>query len=388
MTFPYTFEALHEHAVKATGLDDFGTTDYVEPMQLLLADYNTYCKFSPLGEQMSFGWLLGLLVSRLHAQQGFKAHPDFAAAPVEKPIIVVGMPRTGSTTLHRLLAQDPGTQCLVPWLGNTPLPRPPRDTWESHPLYQATVQGFAQFYQLVPEVQGMHPMVADQADECRYGLEPSFWSPGLAFVGPDKGKYAQWLVSTDPSYAYRHYRKVLGLIAGGDRRRWILKDPTTHSWAPRTMLEAFPDALFVYTHREPVTAISSVADMLYYPRRMRMDGLTHEQNGRDQLAFWGPAVEKMDALMNELGPSRVVDLHVRELHADPLGAAEKIYRHFGIPVTEEARASWCRFVETDPRGGHGAHHYQTESLGFGKEDVYATMTNYCRSYAKRYEAGA
>jgi Sulfotransferase family len=383
-SFLSRFDEFHEQAVKATGLDDFGPTEYVEPMRLLLADYDKHGQFTPIGEQITAGGMVGLLIARLFAAEGFKQYPQFTNAPVEKPIIILGLPRSGSTTLHRLLAQDPGTQHLVPWLGNTPMPRPPRETWETNPWYQMTKQALDGFWQIFPEVKLMHPMLAEEPDECRYAFESSFWSPAIAFTGPMTGAYAEWVAGTVPRYAYEHYRKVLGLVAGGDRRRWVLKDPTTHSWVPELLFETFPDAHYVYTHRDPLKAMASVSDMLYPVRSSRLSYITREQHGQEMLKYWAPAMEKLDAALSGLDQSRIIDIHMDELNADPVGSAIKIYEYFGLPVTEAAKQAWQRFVDADPRGGHGAHPVNVESVGLRAEEVYAAMPNYYAGYKRRY----
>jgi hypothetical protein len=387
-SFLSRFDEYHQQAIKATGLDDFGSTEYIEPMKLLLADYDKYGSFTPIGEQITSGAMVGLLVARLFAQKGFKEYPQFANAPIEKPIIILGLPRSGSTTLHRLLAQDPGTQHLVPWLGNTPMPRPPRETWESNPYFQMTKQALDGFWQIFPEVKLMHPMIADQPDECRYAFESTFWSPAMVISGVIEGDYGRWVAETEPRYVYQHYHKVLGLIAGGDRRRWILKDPTTHSWAPELLFETFPDAHYVYTHRDPLKAMASVSDMLYAIRSNRQSYVTRERHGQEMLKFWAPAMEKLDAALNGLNPSRVVDLHMDELNADPVGSCVKIYDYFGIAVTDAARQAWQSFVDADARGGHGAHPVKAESVGLRADEVYAAMPNYYAGYKRRYGAKA
>ncbi len=380
------FDEFHEQAMKATGLDDFGATEYVEPMKLLLADYDKFGQFTPVGEMISSGGVVGLLIARLFGQKGFKEHPEFLKTPIVKPIVILGLPRSGSTTLHRLLAQDPGTQHLVPWLGNTPMPRPPRDTWEANPWFQMTKQAFDGFWQIFPDVKLMHPMLADLADECRYAFECTFWSPAAAFAGPmsEGCAYGEWVGNAVPRYAYEHYRKVLGLIAGGDTRRWILKDPTTHSWVPQLLFETFPDAHYVYTHRDPLKAIASVSDMLYPVRSNRFSYITRERHGQEMLKYWAPAMERLDAALGLLDPKRIVDLHMDELNADPVGSCVKIYDYFGIPVTPEARQAWQAFVEADARGGHGAHPVKADSVGLKAQDVYASMPGYYDTYVKRY----
>lgn len=383
MSFLSRINEFHDQAAKASGLDDFGSADYVEPMKLILSDYDNCEGFTPLGQQLAAGQMVAMLAARLHAIAGFRKYPAYADAGVQRPIIIIGQPRTGSTSLHRLLAEDPHSQSLVPWLGSTPVPRPPRDTWETNPLYQASVEGFRQFYQAIPKVNQIHPQGADLADECRYGIEPCFWSPALSFLGPF-GKYAEWFPSADAHYAYQHYRKVLGLIAGEDKRHWILKDPTTHLWVPEVLLDTFPDACLVYTHRHPMTTMTSVTSMMYAAREPREANLTREEHARQQLSLWGPAVAKNDAFVRQLDLAQVCDVHINELRDDPVGMAERIYRHFNLTVPEETRQAWQNFVDKDARGGHGEHHYQQESWGFTEKEVYDITGSYYDNYRKMY----
>ena len=383
MTLLSQFDAMHEQAAKATGLDDFGANDYAEPLKLLLSTFDRGGRLDALGEQMTIGAITGILIGRLLAHKGFSAHPDFATALVEKPLIIVGMPRTGSTALHRLLAQDPDCQWLTPWLGNTPMPRPKRDTWDSNPWYQMTVQGLAQFYQLLPDVSAMHPIRADEPDECRFVLDHTFWSPTFVGLGAF-GEYSDWVAGADARECYVYHRKVLGLIAGGDKRRWVLKDPTSHPFALPAVLAIYPDACIVCTHRDPLTAMSSVSSMVYSVRKIREPDLTPAQNGREQLSLWGPTAAKMDAALAALPAARVFDLHIKELEADPVGSAERIYRHFGIPVTDAARAAWIRRAATDARSGHGEHRYKTEGGGFDASDVYEAIGSYGERYRRMY----
>jgi Sulfotransferase family len=382
MSFSSQFDAFHEQAAKATGFDDFGAADYIEPMRLILSDYDKYSHFSEAGVQMMSAGIVGLLIGRLFSEQGFKEHPDFANAPLKKPVIIVSMLRTGSTALHRLLAKDPANQWLPPWLGATPMPRPPRETWESNPWYQMLAQGLEQIYQLNPKIKAAHPMLPTEPDECRFAGDQSFWSPGLACtaVAPE---YAAWCIGSDARYSYRRYRQTLGLIAGGDTRRWVLKDPQ-HLWSLAAMLDVFPDACVVYCHRELNTSYASMASLIYELRRLRESDLTAKQHGRQELTLWGAAQSKAEDARNKHDPSRFCDVHIRELHADPIGTAERIYRHFNLPVSEEARQSWRTHVAMDVRAGHGAHHYKIEDFGFTEKDIIASVGSYYERYQRLY----
>lgn len=380
MTLVSQIDAMHEQAAKLIGLDDFGANDYLEPLRLLMADHD---RLGLRGtEPLTFGATVGSLVARLIAHDNFKRYPQYLQTKIEKPLIITGLPRTGSTSLHRLLAKDPHCQYLVPWLGNAPQPRPPRETWEQNPGYQMTHQGLEALYASAPVLRGMHPMQAGEADECRFAMEPSFWSPALAFSAV-VGDYARWVEQSDARPAYAYYRKVLGLIAGDDRRQWILKDPTTHPWAPQRLLETFPDARIVWTHRDPATAIASVADMLLHARRQRAE-VSVAQNGREHVQMWSVAIERLTRALEELPDSQIIHIHIDELQADPAGTAERIYRYFDMPVAEDTRAAWQNHARRDARSGHAEHHYRPEDAGVERAALEAQMPEYCARYRLRY----
>ena len=239
------FEHLHERAIQATALRDFGPGDYIAPMKRLLADYDAHASFTAIGQQMIEAQLVGALITRLIAQQGFTLHPELLHTPIARPIVIVGMMRSGSTALLRLLAQDPDVQWLPPWLASAPMPRPPRESWAANPWFRHSAAVFEQLNRLSANFERMHPMAADEPDECRLAIDHTFWSPGLATMATAP-EYAQWCLECDASFAYRRYRQVLGLISGGNTQRWVLKDPC-HLWGLDALLNVFPDACVVWT---------------------------------------------------------------------------------------------------------------------------------------------
>jgi hypothetical protein len=382
MTFLSQFDALHEQAVKACGFDDFGPTDYVEPLKLLLSDYDRYCHFSEIGAQITAGAIVGHLVGRLFAQHGFTSRPELMDTPIERPIIITGMMRTGSTALQRLLSQGPDLQSLPFWLTSTPMPRPPRETWESHPLYQQTVQNLSQFYQLLPDVKQSHPILAGEADECHYTTSQSFWCLALA-LQTTCPEYREWLWSADPRYSYERHRKVLALVSGGDRRRWLLKDPM-HLAALDTLLDVFPDACVVYTHRDPLISLPSSASLVYQVRKMREPELTPAQHGKEMLSLVGRAQAQAEVVRKRSNPAQFCDVHINELNTDPVGTAERIYRHFNIPISDATRQSWQQHAKADPKAGHGAHHYTMADFGFSATDIYDSIGDYRERYQLLY----
>jgi hypothetical protein len=289
-------------------------------------------------------------------------------------LIIIGMVRTGSTALLKLLASDPANQSLTYWLGNTPMPRPPRETWESNPWYQATVKGLDEFYQRSPQFWNIHEMIADQADECRIVIDHTFWSSGLSTTATVPN-YTDWCIKGDARYAYRYHRKVLGLIAGGDSRRWILKDPS-HLYGLDSLLDIYPDACIVFTHRDIMTSMASGASLVLEVRRMRDAQIDMIRHGREQLSQWGRVLDKTEKVRAQHDPARFFDVHMNQIRSDPLGTAEAIYGHFGIPFGDRSRHAMVQHLAIDTTPRPGVHEYSAAEFGLTEKDVYAGIGDY------------
>ncbi len=263
------------------------------------------------------------------------------------------------------------------------MPRPPRDAWEKNRWYQMDKQGLDQLYALNPAIKAIHPMLADEPDECRLAIDHSFWSPGWASSGvmPD---YAAWVMEADVRHIYRRYRQVLGLIAGGDTRRWLLKDPTCHLWAPAAMLEAFPDAHIVFMHRDPISMVESNASLMWEVRRLREPDLTPQQHAKYLSYWWCKALAKADKERDRHDPARFIDIHISEVSTDLLGAAERIYRHFGLPIGDATQKSWQRHVATNARAEHGEHRHAVTDWGLSTSEIYEGVGSYYDRYRRLY----
>jgi len=386
MGFLTEFDAFHERAAQAVGLDDFGAADYVGPMKLLLSDYDEHSRFAAAGTQMVGAGIVGQLAARLLAQQGFKSHRESLTVPIDKPIFIVGMMRTGSTALHRLISKDPSNQWLPPWLGVTPMPRPARESWESNLLYQQMVEAFVQLDQLNPRIRQAHPMSAGEPDECRFATDPTFWSPGMAAtaVVPE---YAQWCLNGDARYAYREYRRVLALIAGGSHQRWVLKD-VCHLWGVDALLDVFPDACIVVTHRDLRSSMPSMASLAYELRRLREPELTPEQNARELIPLWGQALDKTEQVRARNPASRFLDVRIEEIESDPMGTVERIYRHFQLPMSDSSRRALKAHAAMNIRAGHSARRYSLEDFGLTEHEVHSGVGLYYDRYLSLYMESA
>lgn len=367
MNFSQRIHEFHDLARRATGCDDFGPDDYLEPLRLLLADYDAHNHLSALGEELLQGDIVGRLCGRLRAHAGFRRHPEHLCAGIHRPLIIVGMARTGTTALHRLLAQDSRMQSMPLWLAASPMPRPPIDRWTEDPLYRRTQERVEAVYALVPEFRQIHRVAAGLADECRVVTEQSFWGGGLASIGTTPA-YADWCLSADAIPVYRYHRQVLGLIAGGDPRPWLLKCPI-HIWGLDSLLQTYPDANLVFMHRDAVQALKSTARMVYVLRRVRDANASAEQVGSEILRNWGRALAKAEAVRARHPEVRILDVGMVELQADPLATVQRIYRHFGMDLTDSAGGSTGRVSAPEPATHPAGPRQAPDSFGLDRDAV-------------------
>ena len=369
-----TVENLHTSATKLTGLSDFGDLGYLEGLQVLLDSYTKEAGLTPAGSKMSRVFLRGALVARLLSEAAWKQYPEHADVAVERPIFVTGLPRTGTTALHRLLTADPAHQGLEMWLTEMPQPRPPRGTWESNPVFQALQAGYSQHHVERPEFMGVHFMDAAEVEECWQLLRQSLQSvsyESLAHVPT----YSAWLARQDWTGAYARHRRNLQLIGLHDAdRRWVLKNPS-HLFALDALLEVYPDALVIQTHRDPRTAISSSCSLSAQATEGWSHVFTDGVIGRDQLELWGRGLDNFTAARARHNPAQFCDVSYADFIADPLSTVESIYTHFGLPRTEGARASMRAMHDESTTGGRRpAHRYALADFGLTDAEVDARFS--------------
>ena len=212
-----TAEELHAAASRVTGLDDFGPDDYGDGLAELIASYERDADLTPRGEKVARAMLRGALAARLCSEAGWRAYPEHAQVRLARPLFVTGLPRTGTTALHRLLAADPAHQGLELWLAEAPQPRPPRDTWADNPVFRYIQAGCERHHVEHPEFMGVHYMAADQVEECWQLLRQSMRSVSWECLA-HLPSYSAWLRTQDWTGAYRRHRRNLQLIGLGTER--------------------------------------------------------------------------------------------------------------------------------------------------------------------------
>ncbi|MEC3958375.1 sulfotransferase [Nocardia sp. CDC153] len=365
-----TIEDLHRSATKVTGLEDFGADDYLEALGVLLESYQRDAGLTELGSKMSRYFLRGALVARALSEASFKANPQHTETAITRPIFVTGLPRTGTTALHRLLAADPQHQALEMWLADFPQPRPPRDTWADNPVYQAVDRGFAQHRIENPEYMGVHYMTAAEPEECWQLMRQTVKSisyESLAYLPT----YSQWLRKQDWTDAYARHRKNLQLIGLGDQRRWVLKNPS-HLFALDALMKVYPDALIIQTHRDPVTIVGSSCSLSELTTKGWSTTFVGENIGATQLELWSRGLREFTAARARYNPDQFLDIEFDELRADPFATIEKIYAKFGLEYTDSARAAMTALDEESKSGDRKpVHHYSLADYGLTEDQVRA-----------------
>lgn len=366
-----TIDDLHASATKAVGLDDFGSDDdnYREALAVLLESYAREADFTELGSKMSRFFLRNALIARLVSEASWKQHPQHADVPIDRPMFVTGLPRTGTTALHRLLSADPAHQGLELWLAEFPQPRPPRETWSQNPIFQQLDAQFAKAHQENPDYTGLHYMTADEVEECWQLLRQSVHSVSyetLAHVPT----YARWLADQDWVPSYRRHRRNLQLIGQNDpAKRWVLKNPS-HLFALDALFAVYPDALVVQCHRPAETIMASMCSLAQHTTEGWSNAFVGTTIGNDSMETWSRGLELFNAQRAQHDADQFCDVDYFDLIADPIAAVAGIYAHFGIELTGAARAAMQTSHAESRKGPRAPRHtYSLSDYGLTPEAV-------------------
>jgi hypothetical protein len=283
--------------------------------------------------------------------------------PIERPIFVTGLPRSGTTALHRLLTADPAQQGLELWLAEVPQPRPSRDTWAANPAFQRIQAAYAQHHVEHPEFMGVHYIAADTVEECWQLLRQTMRSVAFECLA-HVPSYSRWLLGQDWTGPYRRHRRSLQLIGLHDpSRRWVLKNPS-HLFALDALLTAYPDALVIQTHREPTAVIGSMCSLAAQATEGWSAAFTGTVIGASQLELWARGLEEFAGARSRYDPSQFFDVDYADFTADPGGTVESVYAHFGLSYSAAAADAVLALHASAGSGdARPAHRYSLADFG-------------------------
>ncbi|MBK6575507.1 MAG: sulfotransferase [Sandaracinaceae bacterium] len=363
-------EALRAEAVARTGFDDFGPLDFVEGLECLIDSLEREAQLHVIGRISAKTQIVDALSVRLELLAHRKAHPEVDGERIERPLFVLGLPRTGTTILYELLALDPSSRSPVMWELSRPCPPPEPETYANDPRIAPIEQHLARFRRMVPTLDAIHPMGATLPQECLVTMAPSFRSYQfpLSFHVPS---YVQWCTQADLAPAYHFHRFFLQHLQSRFRReRWVLKSPA-HLGQLDALLAMYPDARVIQTHRDPVEVIPSVSSLHHVVRGFGSDGLDPHALGAAQVEYWGSALTRTMASRDQRPDlaQQFTDVHFEELLADPIAVVERVYAHFQMPLVPSTVDVMRAYLAAHPRGVHGQHQYSLEMFGLNAAGV-------------------
>lgn len=384
-------EALLAKARAADGLDDFGDEGFREPLSVLLRAYAD-APIHDLGAKILQGAVVRSLSNRLRANYWFATHPEISEEQIEAPLVVLGMMRSGTTLIQRLLASDPHHYCTMGWESLEPAPRLGVGPAEPDPRIADADAREEMTREFAAEYFSIHPSYARQAEEEIMFLSDAFLShvPEASCHVPD---YRAWLDTQDFTPAYRHLRRMLQLLQwekkrrGQRRGRWVLKTPA-HLGYLETLFEVFPDAHVIHMHRDPVETIPSGASLNRSLWRMHATEVDVAEIGRQWIErmSWtnGRAMAARDRMPAEA--TRFTDIAFRQAVGDPIGQIERIYERAGMKLTPGARRAMQAWLDSDAKQRRAPHRYAAEDFGLSDDQVRTEFAAYRERFLPPQEA--
>jgi hypothetical protein len=356
-------DSLLRAARRSTGLDDFGDDAFRERLARLSASLEDEARLTLLGRVIARRDLVRLLAGRLRLVDLRKRHPEIGDGRIERPIFVLGLPRTGTSILHELLAQDPANRVPMTWEVMHPFPAPEAASFESDPRIALVEAHFAGIDRLLPDFKSMHPMGARLPQECVAITQHEFASMVWHTTNRVPG-YQRWLDGADLRGVYESHRRWLQHFQWkAPAARWVLKSPG-HLWALDALLAVYPDARLVQTHRDPLTVVASLVSLVCTLRSLASDDVDPHEIGADWSARLASGLERCMRVRDAaaLPDSRVADVAFRDFLADEIGAVRALYERFSLPFSPETETRMRRFLADNRADKHGRHRYRL-SLG-------------------------
>ena len=372
-------KALQDEAQRRAGPSDFGDPAFQEPMQRLLHALEREAELNEPGRLGQLERIVGLLVNRLRTEESVRRHPEILEQRISAPIVIVGLARTGTTMLHRMLASDPRLHALLWYESRQPAPYPGVEASAPDPRIADAEREVDAMLGASPDLIAAHPMDARAPDEEIMLVEHAFLSTNPeAFCRIPS--FATWREAQDLTPGYDYLMRLLQFLQWQKRGRgeagegWILKTPF-HLGHMDALFRRFPDARIVWPHREPAQCIPSLASLIHRLRVLASDRVDPVDVGRE----WGDKMRRaigrcMD--VREAHEDRFLDLRYQDLVADPLAQAARIYAFAGISLGGEVAARMRRWGVENAREKRPIHRYTQERFGFDEPGLRRDFARY------------
>ena len=374
MQTPLNEEKLIQAATRYVGTHDFYSEDYRPALRTLLTALEQEACLSQTGVCSTFGILLDALTKRARIATALASHPQIVETPIKRPVFIIGFPRTGTTLLHNLLAQDFANRTMRLWEMRAPISINDDQQWE-HEQIAETESFLESFYQVAPAIRGIHPMQAICPEECNWLFRNSFTSliNALTYYIPT---YFHWLIQNEMVSAYTFYKRQLQILLWRSRgNRLVLKDPS-HLWNLDALLTVFPDAQIVHLHRNLLESLPSLCSLSY-----TLQGIYSERQDPLLVGMYctkmvADGMKRMLSTRDSVRGKTFIDINYYRLVKDPIGTVRSIYAQIGWEFTAEAEAAMSVWLAQNKQHKAGKHNYSLEQFGLDSDQIRRSFTVY------------
>lgn len=361
---PLDAESLIASACRRTGLTDFGEDYWREPFSILTEALENEAQLTLMGRLVTRNELILWLSNRLQIEALCKAHPEIEQTPVEAPLFIAGLPRSGTTILYELLAQDERFRVPASWEAFFPCPLPNVAPSAPDPRHDQAHQLVTQWGRLAPEYNTMHEMGADIPCECGMLMAPTFLGDHLAAM-LQTPTYHAYAAQADMEPVYRFHKRVLQVLQWRrPAQRWLLKAPAHLSHLPK-LFSVYPDARLIQTHRDPIKSMASVTSLLGTIYWMRSDKHFEASAFEDLMLGEATAARLMNVMRQRddgmIPAGQFTDSRYQNLIDDPVSTVTRLYEWLGMPFSEADAEKVRAYLQHKPQGKHGKHHYTPPS---------------------------
>ncbi|MDG2332721.1 MAG: sulfotransferase [Myxococcota bacterium] len=375
--FALDVETLLASARRETRLEDLGGNAFMPALKLLVDSIENQARLSPFGRYFARRQLVEVLMHRLRMTDYRHQHPEVGEQQIRRPLLVLGLPRTGTTLLYELLAQDPAHRAPRSWELDDPCPAPTRSLGADDPRVKRCEKRMAALRAMSPGFQAIHPIGAMLPQECLVATAYAVHSVRFELCF-DVPAYQDWLTHQDMAYAYQvHFEILQHLQSQQPTERWVLKSPG-HLGTFDSILQRYPDAMMVQTHRDPQKVIPSLASLYANMRSIATEDLRIHEIGEQVLRTWSSYLDRGIQKRSEQPDKaeHIVDIQFDNLVANPIDTVKAIYRHFELPLGPETLRRMRHYLEANRRHRHGVHRYEAGTFGLEAGQIESAFKRY------------
>ena len=370
---------LLEKARRTTGLDDFGETDFITDLEILTQSLEEEARLNTIGKLSAATYLHRLLCNRLNIENNRKIFPEVAEQKISRPIFITGLPRSGTTFLHALLAEDPNTRSPATWEVMYPSPPPggSRDKRNSK-----CVNDLKWFNRLAPKFNSIHAVNAYLPQEC-IAINTNAFASIQFHTTYNVPTYQAWLEQRDMVPAYWYHHNFLQHLQLHDiPERWLLKAPG-HLHDIAALMQVYPDAQIIQTHRDPLEVIGSISSHTNVVRAAFSDALDPHRIAKDWRRYWQLAVSRMQNYRSEHPGLPVCDIYYSDLIADPIGVVKALYKELNLEYSVEFETALQRYITGHPQNKHT---YTLQEFGLDEESTRTMFSDYYKYHQSLTDA--